>query len=205
MAMAMERVSFAYVDGVSVLEDFTLSLPESGVVCLFGPSGCGKSTLLRLLVGLEQPQSGRIRGLPPRTAAVFQENRLLPWLTALENVALPLEREYPRPQALSLAREELANVGLADAADQRPGALSGGMQRRVAIARALAYPADLLLLDEPFSGLDEALWSGLARRIAVRSENRLTVLVTHIREEAETMNARILRLEGPPLRRREER
>ncbi|HIW73618.1 MAG TPA: ATP-binding cassette domain-containing protein [Firmicutes bacterium] len=203
MAITLENVDFAYPSGRTVLERFSLTLPERGAVCLFGPSGCGKSTLLRLLAGLEKPQGGQIDGLPPSAAVVFQENRLLPWLTAQENVALPLERLLTKREAAARAGEWLKRVSLADAAGLYPAALSGGMQRRVAIARALAFPAGLLLLDEPFSGLDEALWRELARLIARERAERPTVLVTHIREEAEAMGAALLPLAGPPLRRAE--
>lgn len=203
MAIAIQQVCFAYPDGTAVLRDFSLTLPEQGTICLFGPSGCGKTTLLRLLAGLETPQAGRIaetaadRPVPSlRASMVFQENRLLPWDTALENVASVLEG----PDAFSLAMSWLERVGLADAAGKRPSELSGGMQRRVAIARALAFPSDILILDEPFAGLDEGLWTSIASLIAAGSSARPTVLVTHVREEAEVMNARILRLDGPPLR-----
>lgn len=211
MAIALQQVDFAYPDGTAVLRDFSLILPAQGTVCLFGPSGCGKTTLLRLLAGLETPQSGRIEETaaercrphgkngavsPLRVSMVFQENRLLPWDTALENVASVLEGTDASDRAMGW----LERVGLAEAAGKRPSELSGGMQRRVAIARALAYPSDLLILDEPFAGLDEGLWTSIAALIASGSAVRPTVLVTHVREEAEAMGARILRLDGPPLR-----
>lgn len=211
MAIALQQVDFAYPDGTAVLRDFSLILPAQGAVCLFGPSGCGKTTLLRLLAGLETPQSGRIEETAAercrphgkngavsslRVSMVFQENRLLPWDTALENVASVLEGADASDRAMGW----LERVGLAEAAGKRPSELSGGMQRRVAIARALAYPSDLLILDEPFAGLDEGLWTSIAALIASGSAVRPTVLVTHVREEAEAMGAHILRLDGPPLR-----
>lgn len=161
MALALTHVDFAY-GSLPILEDVSLAFPDRGVVCLSGPSGCGKTTLLRLLSGLEQPQRGRIEGLAGRkTAAVFQEDRLLPWMTALDNVALALPGGLRANRGR--AAETLAQVGLSDALHSLPDDLSGGMKRRAAIARALAVNADLLLLDEPFTGIDPALRERIAR------------------------------------------
>lgn len=192
--IAFENVDFSYDGKQKVLDRFSLELPGSGVLCLFGPSGCGKTTLLRLLAGLEQPQAGRLLGLDGRrAAAVFQENRLLPWETVLENVTLAGDTP---PEEVSRL---LARLGLGDAVDKRPAELSGGMKRRVAIARALAFSADILLLDEPFVGLEAELWTAIAREIHERYSGKPIVLVTHIAEQAEAMNARMVRLSGPPL------
>jgi len=193
---AFERVGFAYDPARPVLQDFTWALPPRGVVSLVGPSGCGKTTLLRLLAGLESPQSGTVSGVEAlRVAMVFQEDRLLPWETAWEN-AVTAPPDGTRPAA-----EWLVALGLGDSLHQRPGALSGGMKRRVAIARALAAPHDLLLLDEPFAGLDEPTWREAAGRIATANADGLTVLVTHVLEHAAAMGATVIRLEGTPLRR----
>jgi NitT/TauT family transport system ATP-binding protein len=193
---AFERVGYAYDPEHPVLRDFSLALPERGVVSLLGPSGCGKTTLLRLLAGLATPQSGTVSGIDGRrTAVVFQENRLLPWETAWQNAvteAGPGHRER--------AAEWLAALGLGDSLDRRPGELSGGMKRRVAIARALAAEHDLLLLDEPFAGLDEPAWRVAAERIAAVGDATLTVLVTHLPDQAEAMGATVIRLQGGPLR-----
>lgn len=196
MAVQLQQVSFGY-DDQPILEQVTLAFPEKGVVCLYGHSGCGKTTILRLLAGLERPDEGRITGLEgKRTTVVFQEDRLLPWLTALENVAVPLIGE----EAHSRAMEVLRRVGLESAANQHPDQLSGGMKRRVAIARALAANGDVLLLDEPFTGLDDGLRRELAQAITKQYADRLVVLVTHIEEEAAWMGADILRLPPAPLK-----
>lgn len=196
MSIAMESVHFSYPDGTAVLSDFSLTLPDTGALCLSGPSGCGKTTLLRLLAGLEIPQSGRIVGLEGRRVAfVFQEDRLLPWATARENVSIVLGGK----EAGACADEWLRLVGLSGAEDRRPGELSGGMRRRVALARALAYPADLLLLDEPFTGLDKALWRSIAEMMARDNGRRLILLVSHNPEEARRLGAASLPLSGPPL------
>ena len=159
------------------IRDLTLILPDVGVVGVFGASGAGKTTLLRLLAGLLQPASGTIEGLAgKRISMVFQEDRLLPWLTAVENVALVRDGSEADARAL------LAALALSAETDQLPRALSGGMQRRVALARALNFGGDVLLLDEPFKGLDAALCAEAAA--VVRGRFPLTVIATHDRGEA---------------------
>ncbi len=189
---AFERVDFAYDMTRPVLQQFSLELPDQGIVCLVGPSGCGKTTALRLLAGLEAPVAGLVSGLAGRRPSmVFQENRLLPWETARQNAATTPDD--------GRGEEWLTALGLGDSLERRPADLSGGMARRVAIARALAAPHDLLLLDEPFAGLDETAWRDAAQRIAAATRG-LTVLVTHVLDHATAMGATVVRLEGPPLR-----
>ena len=185
MALALTHVDFAY-GSLPILEDVSLAFPDRGVVCLSGPSGCGKTTLLRLLSGLEQPQRGRIEGLAGRKT----------WMTALDNVALALPGGLRANRGR--AAETLAQVGLSDALHSLPDDLSGGMKRRAAIARALAVNADLLLLDEPFTGIDPALRERIAGLLRQRAGSALLVLVTHIEEEARLLGSRILPL-SPPL------
>lgn len=193
--MRLERVSFSYPNGPAVLRDFSFSLPDNGLVCLTGPSGCGKTTLLRLLTGLERPQSGRIVDLPNQTAMVFQENRLLPWATVLQN----LTALFPHRNQEETALKWLRLVGLEEAASLYPSQLSGGMQRRVAIARALAMDSDFLVLDEPFSGLDEALRDRLASLIVRRCHSCPGVLVTHQLADVHALGAKLIAFTGPPL------
>lgn len=199
MAIAFEQVDFSYSSGQKVLDGFSLTLPEAGVLCLSGPSGCGKTTLLKLLAGLETPQDGCITGLDGlRTAVVFQEDRLLPWKTAAGNVALASPGKVSA-QAREHAVQWLERMGLADVQDRYPDELSGGMKRRVAIARALSVPADLLILDEPFVGLEAKLWTRIAAEIHTAYAEKPVVLVTHIAEQAAIMKAKVVRLGGPPL------
>lgn len=196
MAIALRKVSFSYGDR-PVLDKVSLRFPEKGVLCLFGASGCGKTTILRLLAGLEQPDSGSLEGLEEKSAAVvFQENRLLPWLSVRDNVAAPLRGS----DAARRADAALEAVGLGGEGDKRPSQLSGGMKRRAAIARALAAKADFLLLDEPFTGLNEELWKPIAGILRESYADRLIVLVTHNPAEAEAMGASLLRLAEPPQR-----
>jgi len=177
-----------------VLEHCTATLPESGVVCLFGPSGCGKTSLARVLTGLQKPDSGVVSGIRPAEAAVvFQEHRLLPWLTARENVAAVLPKGG---DALCWLRA----VGLEAAADLLPSALSGGMQRRVSLARALAYDGTLLVLDEPFQGLDLAAKRDICPHIRAAAATKPVLLITHDPAEAAALADEIWYVDGPPLR-----
>ena len=176
-----------------VLEHFSLVLPRTGVLGLSGPSGCGKTTLARVLAGLVRPDSGSISGIAPGEAALlFQEDRLLPWLTALDNVAAVCDK--------ACAQEFLAAVGLESEADTRPDALSGGMRRRVALARALAYPSRLLILDEPFTGVDAPLRERLYPLIRAAAAEKPVVLITHHPDELAALSEHTLTLGGPPLR-----
>ena len=151
--LRFENVTKSYGD-FTVFSDISLEVHEKEVVSIIGSSGSGKTTLLRVLAGLRAPDGGSVRVSPGRIACVFQTPRLLPWRTAAENVNAVLS---DRAQTMPQARAWLERLELGEAAEQYPAALSGGMQQRVAIARALAYDAPVLLLDEPFRGLDAAL------------------------------------------------
>ncbi len=183
-------------DGRAVLRAVDLTVPDGGHVALMGPSGCGKTTLLRVLAGLRVPDGGTVRVpdggtvrvSPGRMACVFQEPRLLPWRTAAENVnAVLSDRAQTMPQALAW----LERLELSDARDQYPAALSGGMQQRVAIARALAYDAPVLLLDEPFRGLDAALRQRVTALVADAARAKTLVLATHDAADAAALGCAV--------------
>ncbi len=177
-----------------ILEDFSFSFPLQGITGLTGPSGCGKTTLLRVLAGLEQPSAGTVTGICPKEIAyLFQEDRLFPWRTALQNIMDVLPRERWEEARLWLSRMELENER-----ERYPAELSGGMRRRVALGRALALGGRLLILDEPFTGIDAALRGRLIALI--RSLDVPVLAVTHDREELSALSDRVIRLEGPPLR-----
>lgn len=190
----LENVAFSYGDK-QIFKDFSLELPDGARLALMGPSGCGKSTLLRLTSGLLAPKSGKIVGLPQGGVSyVFQESRLLPQLTARENVELVLKNVENRQK---LAEEILTELGLGDELDTLPSELSGGMARRVATARALAFPSPLLLLDEAFTGLDERTRGIVADCVLRRLDGRTLVMATHSELEAGLLGCEILRLAPP--------
>ena len=183
MGIVIKNLSKAF-DGKQVLTDFSCELPERGVVALMGKSGIGKSTLINLLLGLRKPDSGEIR-IPAGTrfSAVFQEDRLISHLSAQENLRLTTGRALPEIDAalisLSLNPEEKSPVKT----------YSGGMQRRVSLARGVLYPADVLLMDEPFRGLDGETRERAVAFVREAWKNRLVILVTHDPEEARMMGA----------------
>jgi iron(III) transport system ATP-binding protein len=196
--LSFEDVSHAYGDALSV-ERLTADVEPAEIVCLLGPSGCGKSTLLKLAAGLEQPAAGRIlingrevsgpdRFLPPEKRGIglmFQDFALFPHLTVLRNVMFGLTT-LKRGPAEQAARTALRRVGLEHFAELYPHLLSGGEQQRVALARAIAPRPGILLMDEPFSGLDSRLRDEVRdETLAVLREKRATcIIVTHDPEEA---------------------
>ena len=185
--LEFRSVSLSFGDQ-QVLRGVSFTLPAGGRLALMGPSGCGKTTLLRLAAGLLEPDSGEVLRPDAGAAVVFQEPRLLPWLTAEENVNLVLSDSSA---TLPQARAWLGKLGLADAAGKYPAELSGGMQRRVALARALALGRELLILDEPFSALDEEQREGAQRLVA--EQGCAILLATHDEREAAALGCRILR------------
>lgn len=182
----------------TVLRNFSARFPGNGVVCLFGPSGCGKTTLLNCIAGLVKLDSGAVFGAEDRRISyLFQEDRLLPWISAEENVAAVLRKGGK--QSLPAARSLLAQVGLAGEEKKRPDELSGGMRQRVSIARALAYDGDIYLMDEPFHALDDRAKQEVISLLRAKTPERLKILVTHDMREAELLADEIWILEGPPL------
>lgn len=258
MSIEMRHIKKSY-GGQTVLADFSLSIPEGGMLCLMGPSGSGKTTVLRILAGLTKPDAGEVDGLRgKKVAMVFQENRLLEWADAFANVELVLgqadverivagmgsgqgrqhmagevsgqkgqhmagevsgqgERHMagmvsgqgeqhvtgiPQPQknlnahrkkaALrAFLRAEFAAVGLHDYEGKPVSQLSGGMKRRIAVVRAVCAAGGLLLLDEPFTGLDEGTKEQVIHYIKDRAAGRTVVVVTHDAQDAVQMGAKV--------------
>jgi NitT/TauT family transport system ATP-binding protein len=194
--------------GTSVLDGLDLCVERGSVVSLVGPSGAGKTTLLRIIAGLERASAGTIAfgahaGERPRTGMVLQDLALFPWRTAVENVEFGLElagvpRRARREAALGLLRA----FGLAGCEQRRPSQLSGGMRQRVALARALLTGPDLLLLDEPFSAVDDRTREGLQAFLLDVGRRRCgtVVLVTHRIDEAVFLSDEIVVLSPSPAR-----
>lgn len=170
-------------EGRVILNKVSFSLPDAGIFALMGSSGIGKSSLLKILSGLLAPDSGTIRGLDNlRVGIMFQEDRLLPWHTTLKNVMLAME--HPSHEE---ARKLLDALEIGESADMYPAVLSGGMKRRVALARAIAFSPDVLLLDEPFSGIDEQIKGRISPFI--QESAPLIIFSTHNVKDAGMMGA----------------
>jgi NitT/TauT family transport system ATP-binding protein len=208
-AIAAWDVAFTYPGGrAAVVEGISLTVAPGEFVVLIGANGTGKSTILRLLAGLLPPATGSVTiagrptsGPDPRVGFVFQDPRLLPWRSTLDNVAFPLELAgWTRVQREARAREALRLVGLRDVDDDRPHLLSGGLRQRAAIARALVLEPAVLLLDEPFSALDALTRErfNVQLQSVWRETGTSIVLVTHAIPEAVFLADRILVLAGRP-------
>lgn len=192
MKITIRELEKSYA-GQSVLKKLNADIPLGGRYAIMGRSGCGKTTLLRILMGLEVPDSGKVEGLQGlRISAVFQQARLCPALTALENVLLAAEKSSAAKQQAELF---LARLGLDEIArKKRVSKLSGGQQQRVAIARALITPFDLLILDEAFKGLDTATRADAAALVDECLQGRTLVAVTHDAAELPLLKAQLLPL-----------
>jgi iron(III) transport system ATP-binding protein len=203
--LTFEDVSRRFGDGFA-LDHVSLDIAPGEVLCLLGPSGCGKTTLLRIAAGVERPSSGRVlldghevagpnHFVPPEKRGVglmFQDFALFPHLSILDNVAFGL-KSLTRREATAEALAALTRVGLAHYANEYPHILSGGEQQRVALARAIAPRPSVLLMDEPFSGLDPRLREKMREEtLAILHETRATcIVVTHDAEEAMRMGDRV--------------
>ena len=186
--VVVRDLSMRYGEQV-VLSHFSHRFSAGRAHCVMGPSGCGKTTLLRLIAGLETPESGEIVRAE-RLSFLFQEDRLIPHLSARKNVELVLSGR----DADARAAQALEALGLADSMDKPVRELSGGMARRVAIARAVLYETELLLLDEPFRGLDEQTRARTAAWLTAQTTGRTLIAVTHDRQDAELLNADVFEM-----------
>ena len=207
MIINVRGLSFGYT-GKFLFDNLTAEFGGTGLpLVILGPSGSGKTTLLKLLGGLLKPQAGEVSWsgefadeTGPKTSYMFQEPRLLPWLTVLENVSLPLLKIFGKEEAKERARRFLSLVSLEGMETAYPTELSGGQAQRVSMARAFAWPAAALFMDEPFQSLDiplrinlmETCLSLLERNGDNSQEKRLLVAVTHDPREALYMGGRIV-------------
>jgi NitT/TauT family transport system ATP-binding protein len=201
-------ISKVYGGSVTALENINLAFEAGHLTSLLGPSGCGKTTLLKIVAGLLDPSGGEIRvkgrtvtGPGPERAFVFQDFALMPWASVLENAAFGLKMQgMPKSEREDRARHYIAEVGLAGFEGKYPHQLSGGMRQRVGLARALAVDADILLMDEPFSAVDEQTRRKFQEDlIRLREVEKKTFLfVTHSIEEAVYVSDRIILLSPRP-------
>ena len=220
-AMIATQEPFLLIDNLSkvyptpngdfvVLDGIDLAVNEGEFVCVIGHSGCGKSTLLDMVAGFRQPTEGEvrlqtqpIREPGPDRMVVFQNYSLLPWLTAYDNIYLGVKSVFPnKSEAVKkrIVMEHLEMVGLADVANKKPSALSGGMKQRVCIARALALRPKVLILDEPFGALDPITREELQEELLkIWQDHQITVLmITHDIDEALFLSDRVVMMTNGP-------
>jgi NitT/TauT family transport system ATP-binding protein len=194
--ISFEHVSKSF-ESLKVLDDLSLHIASGQIVGIVGPSGVGKTTILKLVTGIVLPDEGRVTVAEGTVGYVFQEPRLLPWRTALDNVAVPLRAQgMNRAEARAVAGGWLQRVGLQGFEQYHPAELSGGMAQRVSIARAFAAKPLILLLDEPFSNMDADLKASLIAILQgmIRERAMTVVHVTHELTEALQLADRIVEL-----------
>lgn len=167
----------------TVFENFTRTLNFDGILLVKGASGCGKTTLMKMIAGFEE-YSGEITVSAKKISFMFQEDRLIPFISVLKNVAAVNNTDT--------AKKYLCKLGLENEFDSSPFALSGGMRRRVSLARALSYPAELVILDEPFKGLDKELKQRILEIIKEESKTRDFIIVTHESFDEENADEKVL-------------
>ena len=201
-------ISKTYEGGVQALKGVDLNMPIGKMTTLLGPSGCGKTTLLKIIAGLLEPNEGevRVKGVPvfgpgPERAFVFQDFALMPWATVIRNVAFGLElKKVPKNERYDIARKYIEKVGLTGFEESFPHELSGGMRQRVGLARALTVDAEVLLMDEPFSAVDEQTRRQFQEDLLhlLETEKKTVIFVTHSIEEAVYVSDRIVLLSPRP-------
>lgn len=193
--LVFSRVGHAFL-GRTLFEDFDLAVGAGETVALIGPSGSGKTTILQIAAGIVEPVKGRVERTYRRQAVVFQEPRLVPWLTLLDNIAYGLAaRGEPKNRRRETAARLALEVGLEETDFEKyPAELSGGMQQRAGVARALAVDPDMLFLDEPFSATDVGLRRHLQELLiaAARARGFAGLFVTHDLAEAVRVADRLL-------------
>ena len=179
-------------DDNEILKNVNITLEDSSIYCLMGASGIGKTTLLRILMGLERADSGCISGIDTKNiSCMFQEDRLIPDLSAIDNVRIVLRRKNNRAEV----RNNLLSILPDDSLDLPVSSLSGGMKKRVALARALSYPGKLIILDEPFTGLDKDTKLNVINYILKMRNNRTLLIATHGTDDADLLGAKIIKLD----------
>lgn len=181
-----------------IFEDLNLNISLNKTTVLSGPSGSGKTTLLRMIAGLDSDYTGKITGAPQAISFMFQEDRLLPWLSVKGNIEFVLKDNMGKPEIDSEVKQIIDAVQLSSHEDKLPSSLSGGMKRRVAFARALCYPYELLILDEPFNGLDPQLKGDMMVlfKKAFVDAGKTAIIVTHDADVIQKLDCEIIDLPG---------
>ena len=176
----LKNISKKY-DDKKVLRNFSASFVPNAINIVSGPSGCGKTTLFNIISGIDTDYGGTVSGVPEKIAYLFQEDRLLPYYTVLDNVLFTMPEEIDKEKSIDAAMENLGKLNLSEEKDSFPHELSGGMSRRAALARALSYPCEALLLDEPFNGLNIELKRTVVGAIeeSLLSNGKTVILITH--------------------------
>lgn len=181
-------------DGLPVLTDISMTFRDGGCYCLMSPSGSGKTTLMRIMMGLETPDEGTVAITPGRKAAaisaVFQEDRLCESFSPMDNVMMCVGRSLKA----SRVRQEMGKLLPEECLNRPVSTLSGGMKRRVAVLRALLTPSDILIMDEPFTGMDEELKRSVIAYIREKQDGRILILSTHQEEDVALIGGELVRI-----------
>ena len=203
-----DSINVVYQESLIALQNVSLDIPVAKLTAILGPSGCGKTTLLKVIAGLIKPTSGSVKvrgkeieGPGPDRALVFQDFALLPWATVLQNVGFGLRaRGVPKKEREETSLHYIKEVGLLGFEDKYPHQLSGGMRQRTGLARALTINSDILLMDEPFSAVDEQMRRKLQEDLLnlLKVENKTVIFVTHSIEEAVYLADQVIILSGRP-------
>ena len=201
MSLNLQNIRKQY-NNIEIYQNFNLAIKEGIITCIMGPSGCGKTTLLNMIGGLIKPDGGRMEGFDgKRFSYVFQETRLLPWKTVEDNLDFVLDHSLSKEERKAQTNGLLKMVHMEEFAQYYPAQLSGGMAQRVSIARAFAIPSDIILMDEPFSGIDISLKKTMLQRFLEiwKNDPRTIIYVTHDVDEALTIGNEVVVLSKAPV------
>lgn len=190
-------------DDLTILKDFSIDFERNKITCLFGPSGVGKTTIANIVAGIVPVDNGHVEGIDNSFFSyVFQEPRLLKWYNVYDNIDFVLKDVYEADKRVGIINNYLKMVELSEYKNYKPDALSGGMAQRVSLARAFAYPSDILIMDEPFKGLDIKLKNEMISLFIKmwNSSQRTVLFITHDVEEAINLSHVIYTLKDRPVK-----